>query len=75
MKEFKINNLETPRAIKICKCGHNHIAYLGEEAPKGEGYYKINECDKCDCEKFEIKKLAQNKHNAQKQKNYKGERA
>ena len=39
----------------LCKCGHNHISYIGDYEPEKEGWTKINECERCKCEKFEVK--------------------
>jgi hypothetical protein len=40
--------------VKVCKCGHNHISFVGDlgENHDKEGETRINECESCDCEKF-----------------------
>lgn len=40
--------------VKLCKCGHNHISFVGDlgENHDQEGEARIDECEKCDCEKF-----------------------
>jgi hypothetical protein len=39
-----------------CKCGHNHIYYVGDlgEDQDEEGYDLISSCCECDCEKFQL---------------------
>lgn len=42
---------------KNCKCGHSHISFVGDlgENKDEPGYQLIDECEKCDCEKYEPK--------------------
>ena len=43
--------------VKVCKCGHNHISWVGDlgENEDQEGEALIEECERCDCEHFESK--------------------
>lgn len=45
------------RIEKLCKCGHNHISFVGDlgENKDETGYQRIDECESCSCEKFEVK--------------------
>ena len=40
---------------KQCKCGHNHISYIGDKDGYNPSKKRIEECEKCNCEKFEEK--------------------
>jgi len=43
---------------KLCKCGHDHISYVGDLGKNQDeaGWDRIIECEKCNCESFEAKK-------------------
>lgn len=43
----------------ICKCGHNHVSYIGDMEEK-EGYHRIHECEMCSCERWEEKNESKN---------------
>ena len=41
-----------------CKCGHNHVQFVGDlgKYEDEEGYNLITSCCSCDCENFRRKK-------------------
>ena len=43
---------------KICKCGHSHKSLVGDLGKNNNevGYDIILECEKCDCESYEVSK-------------------
>jgi hypothetical protein len=53
MKKYKENDIRG-----LCKCGHNHIQFVGDlgEDEDEEGYDLISSCCYCDCENFKSAK-------------------
>jgi len=51
-------NAQNKNNWKRCKCGHDHIEWVGDlgEYHDEEGYYQLSECAECDCESYEEEK-------------------